>query len=129
MRRELSAAAIFCAIASPALATPIIQIAPGVTITEFGAQAVVSGTLQCTNGDTAYLYANMYQVQGQLVAYAYSPQNSQIGCTGASQNWQMVLFASSVPLKPGPATAYAQVYTNFGENAQTIEQVKVSRGK
>lgn len=64
MKRNVLALAILSAVAGPALANAAeITVNPGVTISEAGAQAVVSGTVQCPNGNTAYQSAELIQVE------------------------------------------------------------------
>lgn len=64
MKHSVFALAVLSAMAAPAFAQSMeITVAPGGTISEAGAQAVLSGTIQCPAGYSGYNSANLVQVQ------------------------------------------------------------------
>jgi Family of unknown function (DUF6299) len=74
------------------------------TLAPGGLQVVVTGTLQCTAGETANVSVTVSQDRGQQTATGFGFAN--IACDGSVQSWGATVSTSS-PFKNGPAGAVA----------------------
>jgi hypothetical protein len=86
---------------------------------------LVTGTLTCTAGDTAFVEVQVVQSKGQLLADALG-ETLAITCTGSPQDWSIdtSIFAFGT-FKPGQATSQTTAFdttddTGFAPVNQTL---------
>ena len=92
--------------ASPVIANIFaLTIDEDATLAPGGLQMVVTGTLQCTTGETVSVTVTAAQDRGQQTAIAQGVIGA-IACDGSTQNWGVTATAFS-PFKNGPAGARA----------------------
>ena len=105
--RPLAVAAIAAALAlgfvSTASASVTSFTVDDATISASKTEVTVSGTIVCTDGDTASVTAYIFQSSGKVDATA-AAVGPDFVCTGTVQAWSVVLpVLIGTSLKPGPA--------------------------
>lgn len=68
---------------------------------------LVTGTLTCTAGDTAFVFSEVLQSKGQLIADG-SGDSALITCTGSPQAWSVDVTAFIGTYKPGKASSASE---------------------
>lgn len=93
-------------------------------------QATVTGTVNCLEGDTVNMFANITETVGRVQRFARNLDLNTISCTGAPQPWSVTVtsLSSTLPLLPGPANvgAFAFDETDFTQS-QTLSAVLLVR--
>ncbi len=100
-------AVLVAPMAFPRLAGNTID--PVAAVTGGGRHLVVTGPIECTSGETAYLRVTVTQRETGAVAEG----STRLGCAGGRQQWEVLALAQGrETFRPGPATAVALASTD-----------------
>jgi len=91
-------------------------------------QATLTGTVECTDSETASITVHIYQPTGRLLNIGIGTLTVPVTCTGVGVDdpWTVDVFAiPGIKFKPGPATAVATASAATGSSSEVGAKIKL----
>jgi hypothetical protein len=122
----IAAASLVAGSTSASAAITSFSVNEQATIQQDGSVVVVTGFIQCTNGDSAVVDVSVLQAKGQIITDGFG--DTTVACTGSLQAWSIPVPATIGSFKNGWASSVTSAFdTTDGTFTQVNQNLHLGK--